>query len=305
MFCSRVSLLIVPMLLFTSFGVLFFATDEAVATTFYYGTTNASAYNSSYWRTYARYSTSPVSLYEAQVSNDTYTEDLYTTASLSYVETNDFTNPTYYFDPTDMFIGGRPMDIMPPDNGTATVDYVWVSVRFVGAIPPCYLYFSPNDKSTWHTSSYLTGKGSTYYWDVTSVITWNATVLNSNELWAKMKAYPVSGIHYYIDYIGISVRWHADYLIDDGYGIPIEDPPDEPIPDEEGGAQLDYDLIYSADGITGILGFVGLIGMIAVPAFGVFVYRANQGEGKMNIFIKMLVLFMFCLTCFMVSVSGA
>ena len=84
---------------------------------------------------------------------------------------------------------------------------------------------------------------------------------------------------------------------------------EEPLPDpsEEGGggAELDYDLIYSADGITGILGFVGLIGMIAVPAFGVFVYRANQGEGKMNIFIKMLVLFMFCLTCFMVSVSGA
>lgn len=302
MLCSKISLLVMPMLVFASLGVLFFATEEAEATTYYYGTTHASAYNSSYWRVYPHYATTPVSLYEAQISNDTYTEDLYTSATYSYVETNDFTNPTYFYDPDDTYIGGRAVDTMPPDNGTATIDYVWISVRFTTAIPPCYLYFSPDDKSTWYTSSYLTGKSNSYYWQVTSEITWNATILNSNELWVKMKASPVSGVHYYIDYLGISVRWHADYLLDDGYGIPIEDPPEEPAPDEEGGADLDYDIIYSAEGIIGVLGMVGFIGMIAVPALAVYLVK-NSDEGKMNIFIKMLALFMFCLTFFMVSVN--
>ena len=138
-------------------------------------------------------------------------------------------------------------------------------------------------------------------WNVTALAAWNYTMLSSDELWVKAKFSPVTGINYYLDYLGFVISWN-DFISTGGSEDPLPDPSGG---GEDGGMDLDYDFLYSAEGIVGLLGFIGMIGMIAVPALGVFVYRANQGEGKMNIFVKMLVLFMFCLTLFMVSINGA
>jgi len=300
---SRISLIVVPMLLLGSLGVLFYATDGAEATTYYYGTTHASANNGTHWRTYERYTSASEDIDEARISNDNETKDLYTSAIYSYVMTNDFTCSTYCFDPDDLYIGGHPVSIMPPDNGTATIDYVWVSVRFVGTVMPCYLSFSPDNQSTWYTSSYITGMYDSYYWQVTSKITWNATILNSNELWVKMKGYPVYGTHYYIDYLGISVRWHTDYVLET-YGIPMEEEPEEPDPiEDDSGANYTWDIIMQDGGLVGVLGALGFIGMIGTPALAVWVVR-NTNEGRMVTFVKMTALFFVFLTLFMLSVTG-
>lgn len=254
-----------------------------------------SSYISYYWK--SGYTPGPA--YGIQVYDDSYTQSVNSpyTGFPVYAETNNFTNPTYYFESEVI----TALWYLPPDN--ATVIAVWLTAQFTTTVPEDFQFrLSTDNKASWDLSSiyydYPTGS---INWNVTSLYAWTPAMLNTTDLWVRAWMVTDTGITHYLDYLGIVVFW-------DGWAdeeAEYEPPPPVPDENETGGAQLDYNFIYTAEGIIGIMGFIGLIGMIAVPALSIFVYRQNQGEGKMNIFIKMLVLFMFCLTCFMVSVSGA
>lgn len=293
---SKISLLVVPMLLLSSFGLLFVATESAKADTFYYGSWLPSSLNSTYWTVYPHYSGSETSEYEVQVAYESYL-DLYTTSSglLRYVETNDFNNTDY----NDLNESDEYVWYMPPSN--ATVTSVRVIALFIYQFPETVLYYSTDDESTWETSSvYPAGGGgiSPYgavTWNVTSLESWTPALLNSTDTWVKAKFTPVGGQHYYLDYLGFIVTWYYD--VPGGGEDPIEDP-------ETGddGADIGWDIIYG-EGLIGTLGALGLIGMVAIPALAIWVFR-NTDEGKMNVFVKMLAAFMIFLSFFMVSVSG-
>ena len=272
-----------------------FVPSDALAEDGVHYTWFPSSYTSYYWKS----GYTPASAYGVQVYDDGYVQSVNSpyTGFTVYAETNNFTNPTYYFE--DEVI--TPLWYLPPAN--ATVNAVWLTAQFTTTSPLQFQFrLSIDDKANWDLSStYYSYPIGSINWNVTTLYTWTPAMLNTTDLWVRAAMITDTGITHYLDYLGIVVFW-------DGWAdeeAEYEPPPPEPDENETGGAQLDYNLIYTAEGIIGIMGFVGLIGMVAVPALSVYVYRQNQGEGKMNIFIKMLVLFMFCLTCFMVSVSGA
>lgn len=291
-------LLAIPIVfMFLVAGFVVFS-DEAQAATYWYGTSTPSAYNSTYWKSFPRYSTTPVTLYAAQVYNDDYVADLSTTATYSYIQSNDFTNPLWYQSTGSNYsIYGTPAEMLPPNNGTATIQRVYIGMVFSGYAPGGWLSFSSDNKVTWHTSSVYYASSSGYiFWNVTSEIAWTPAIIHSNELWVQLKTWGTS-IHFYLDYVGLSVTWTTAYAIED------LTPTEEPGEGSGDSYDADYDSWIQAGNIVGIMGFVGFIFMIAVPAFGVYVYR-NTDEGKMNIFIKMLVLFMVSLSMFMIAVSS-
>lgn len=275
--------------------LMMYVPGEALAEDGVHYTWMPSSYTSYYWKSGYVASSS----YGIQVYGDAYKQSVNSpyTGFTVYAETNNFTNPTYYFE-TEVI---TPLSYLPPDN--ATVNAVWLTAQFTTTCPlQLQFRLSTDNKASWDFSAiYYSYPIGSIYWNVTSLYAWTPAMLNTTDLWVRAAMITDTGITHYLDYLGIIVFW-------DGWAdeeAEYEPPPPEPIENETGGSQLDYDFIYSAEGIIGIMGFIGLIGMIAVPALGVVVYRNNQGEGKMAIFIKMLVLFMFCLTCFMVSVSGA
>lgn len=296
MLCSKISLLIVPMMLIAIVGGLFVASETAKADNFYYSSWLPSSSNSTYWTVYPKYVGSATSEYEVQVAYSSVL-DLYTSSSglLRYVETNDFNNTDY----NDLNESDEMVWFMPVSN--ATITSVSVVALFFWQYPETVLYYSVDDKSSWGTSStYSAGGGGmapygAVTWNVTSLEAWTPAMLNSTDTWAKAKFSPTAGQHYYLDYLGFIVTWYYD--VPGGSEDPVEAPESE-----EGGADFGYDIIYSAEGIIGVLGMVGFIGMIAVPALAVYLVK-NSDEGRMAIFIKMLALFMFCLTFFMVSVN--
>ena len=61
------------------------------------------------------------------------------------------------------------------------------------------------------------------------------------------------------------------------------------------------DFIFQDGGIIGVLGLVGFVGCIAIPAGAIALYRSDPSQGKINLFVKMLVLWFFCLTMVMVN----
>jgi hypothetical protein len=279
------------------------ANVSAVDETFW-SSASPPSHNCSYWTVYPRYTGSTTEQDGPKVSSDGDTLDLYTSSTglHRWVKTNDFTNITEWIDP-----GGSeyimPVGFMPPTDATITV--VYLSASFTQYRPKMELSFSVDNEGNWTESGSISEYTGLFYgtwnWNITSLATWTPALLNSTDLWARLDASPTGGTHYYLDYLGFVVYWWAEL---EGGGDPSiwdEDPP----PGTDTELDIDYNIVYSAEGIIGIMGLAGLIGMIATPAFAVFVYRANHGEGKMNIFIKMLVLFMFCLTMFMVSINGA
>lgn len=270
------------------------APDNVSAESSYWRSWFPSANNSTYWTVYPKYSGSVTTAYGAQCAVDSYTQDLYTgsTSIIKYVETNDFTNPDWFGEETSE---DGYSQWMPPAN--ATITSVNVVMYFTSSRPVTHLYCSVNDKGSWHDSGPISSGLGLYVWNVTALESWTSAMLNSTDTWVKLKAWPSAGSHYYLDYLGFVVYFLAPY----GGGDPIPEEPEEG--PEDSGADYTVDMFLTGEGIIASLGIVGLIGMIATPALAVFVYRNNQGEGKMNIFVKMLVLFMLFLTFFMVSLG--
>ena len=193
--------------------------EHAQADTFYfYQTWGPTAEESNSWKVYPHYSTSPVSCYGAQKFYDGYTVNLaLSTGSYYYVETGDFTNPSW-LGPWSIPVGGiEPYALgqtgdMPGEN--ATITSVIVFAKFNSQYPETKLYFSTDDKSSWTTSSsYPAGGGGImpFYaitWNVTALTTWNYTTLSSPDLWVKARFAPITGVNYYLDYLGFIVSWY-------------------------------------------------------------------------------------------------
>jgi len=281
-------------------GSLFIVIPEhARADTYYYQSWCPSANNSTFWTVYPRYSSTPVPAYGAQVQGDPYSQDLYTTSStLKYVETNDFANSEWVdYEWFDYQVGN-----MPTTN--ATILSVNVIASFYSTYPQSVLYFSTNDKGSWTTSSTYPAGSDTIppfpyaiiSWNVTALATWNVSMLSSPDLWVKIKATPSVGIHYYLGYLGFYVSWSSEE--DEGGG---EYPPGEP--NEDSSWDTDYNFIYSDGGIIGIMGLIGFIGLIAIPAASVWMWKNGNEDSRIQLFVKILVIWMFCLTMFMVSIS--
>lgn len=266
----------------------------------YWCSTCPPAYNSSYWTVYPRYSSTHVEADSVETFDETYL-DLYTgsTGLIKYVRTNDYTNLGEWQDLMDSNFS-EPVGFMPPDN--ATITSVWMIAAFSGYHPYMRFGFSTNNASSWTYSSYMAESTSSYMtwgnvgWNVTSLTTWNATLLNSTALWAELKAYPTAGTHYYLDYLGFRVFWWAEL---EGGGSGGWDPE----PDTEPSEPFDYSFIYSAEGMVGMMGLIGLIGMIGIPAAGVYIAR-NSNDSRINILVKMIALWAFCFSLFMYMVTS-
>jgi len=282
-------------------GCLTVLPGESQAATTYWVTLRAPSHNSTYDLYYYKYHADLSPLEAAQVHNDSEVEDLW--GSVSYIHevtTNDFTNTSEWVDPGSppewTLVGYMPVP-------TATIATVYLSVRFTtDSMPEMELAFSINNGTDWTESSTIpaTTSSSDYQWDITELEDWTPAILNSTDLWAMGTFRPIPYAHHYLDYVGFTVLWYGDFVGGGAGGYPFPEGGEET---EEGGAEVTYDLIYSIGGLLGILGLFGLIGMIAAPALAVYAYR-HTDEGKMSLFIKMLVFFMICLSFFMVSLSA-
>lgn len=265
-----------------------------------------SAFNSSTWTVYPKSSTTPVASHAIEVWNDSSSFDFYTasTGLIKYARTNDFSD-------IDNWTGTPSTEYsthwgwMPPEN--ATITGVFVVANFYESCPRMQFAVSTNNASSWSSSAIISedfdyyAEWGTWSWNITSLLAWTPAMLNSTSLWAQLKVWPTASTHYYLDYLGFSVWWWDD----SGLGGSGVDDGITPTPEDEGGlpSDIDYSFIYDAGGIIGIMGVIGFIGMIAAPAIGVYV--AKQGtESKMALFVKMLALWMFCMTMFMVAVNA-
>ena len=251
-----------------------------------------SSYNSTFWQIYPKYATGVTSCYGAQVASDGNTKDLHSTATYAYVETNDFTNPTWN-DPYGgavEFLSGTPV----PNNGTATIVSVIIYAVFMASSPDAVLYFSVDDKASW-SAGYSEGAGyGMIGWNVTALTAWTPAILNSDDTWIRLKTSSMSTYNYYLDYLGFvysyTVPWGGGYT-----------PPEEELPEEDTDPDWTYDL--TGGGVVGVMGMVGLAGLVGTPAWIVIAWR--QGEGsRIVIFVKGLVLGMFSFVMFWVSLVG-
>jgi hypothetical protein len=272
---------------------LLVVSDNVQATTSYWMCNAPSSFNSTFWTIPS--DDDPTTAYGAQVGGDPYTQDLIGSEDeVKAVKTNDFTNPTWngpflY----EGFPGGYDdyTGDLPPDN--ATIMTVFMFAFFNSNRPMSKLSFSTNDEGTYTTSStYAAGTG-LLLWNITSLRTWTPSLLNSTDLWARLYAYPATGVHYYLDYLGFLITFSMTY------GGSGSGPPEGP---SEGDTGWNYNIL-EGNGIIGIMGIIGFCGMIALPAFAIWQYKNGNDDGAIVTFIKLLVAGMFCLTMFLYSMS--
>ena len=271
---------------------------HATADTFtWWATVCPSASNSTYEWYYGHYHSTPVEATEVEVDLDSDYWDLYATVASSchVFETNDFTNNDTWLDHGESEYY-TPVGYMPPTD--ATIISVNVMVRFTTYRPMLQLSFSTNNGSSWTTSGTYAESANPYLgiiqWNVTNLVSWTPALLNSTDLCARLTTYPTELTHYYLDYLGYWILWGGDYA-GGGDGGQDDD-------SEEGSGTLDTEAYFSVDNILGIMGLVGLVGAIAAAPLGVYLYKHSREEGVV-IVIKMLVLFMFCVTLFMCSLG--
>lgn len=263
-------------------------TAKAVSTTWF--SYWPSAYNSTFWQVYPKYITGVVTCYPAQI-DDSVTKDLHSTATYAYVETNDFTNPTWYGpEPLPEYASGDPC----PNNGTATIVAVLIYANFMTWHPEITLYFSVNDKASWSAGYSVSAGYGEVGWNVTALIAWTPEIMNSDDTWIRLRAQDMSSSNYYLDYLGFlysyTVPWGGGYI-----------PPDPPDPEDEDGPSWTYNL--TGGGVVGVMGVVGLCGMVGVPAWAVLAWRNGQ-DTRVGVFVKALVMGMFCFAMFWVSLVG-
>jgi hypothetical protein len=276
--------------------VMMILPSPARAADSYYETFMPSSYNSTYWKVYPRYTSSAVAAYGIQVTEDSQSRDLYTSSIVSYLETNDFSNPSWTGKEYWGSLWGEMTGELPPDNGTATISSVWVVAEFTLATPPdFYLAFSIDDKASWNVSSTyhgdIAGFHSLTWWNVTSLKTWNATILNSEDFWVRYVAETNAYVHYYFEYLGIMVQWSVPWGGEGG---------ETPEGGEPGGGDLPWSYSVADGGIIGVFGVVGLCGLIATPAWAAWSFK-NSDDSRVVVFVKAIVVGMFSLSLFLVS----
>ena len=188
---------------------------------------------------------------------------------------------------TDGYLG-----TMPPLG----VDITWVMVTLYGLnqYPDTYLKYEVEGGGA-NTSSNFNGYNYYMNWDITSLEDWTPEMFQGTNFTVQAWVYPEYNTPIYIDYIGVSIAYRSEDEIEEGE----EGDPEE---NEYGGADVGWDIIYG-EGLIGTLGFVGLIGMIAVPGLAVYVHRHGD-QGNIQLFVSMLMIFMFCLTLFLYSINA-
>ena len=251
-----------------------------------YFTMMPDAGSSSYYRIYPA-ATSPAPAYGAQIYNDTYFQQISYSNYASYrIGCSDFSNDSY---------DGYPGQAEMPAN--ATINEIWVCIVFVGNRPPLTWEITANGTTT--NSGYIAGGYGMARWDVTSLRDWDEEMMTNSSTTIGAILYTTPGITYTIDYLGY---WFIEW---EGWSGWEESEPDPP--DEEGGAgaNLNYTYVYNVTGLIGVFGLVGFAGMIAIPAGAMAIYRNDPGVGRVNLFVKMLILWVFCLSMFMLAVNGS
>lgn len=275
---------------------------NAKAETYYYVTSFPSANNSTYQYNYGKLQYGPVPCTGITKASDTYKQVVQAPYSgvLYTMTSNDYTRADWVDPEWGGYVG-----TLPPDG--ANISAVWVVALFTYQYPDLYLHYSIDGGDTYNTSDVIESDIYTWQlpytavmWNVTSLETWTPALVNNTDLFVKLTMTPPYGVYYSIDYLGIRLTWS----IDEEEGEGSEDPPDDP-ESGEGGWNFTYDFIMLDGGLVGVLGLVGFIGIIAIPAGAIVIYRNDPGEGRINLFIKMLAMWMFCLTLVMVNFSGA
>ena len=193
----------------------------------------------------------------------------------------------------------------PPANATITT--VYIVAQFASALTPNLFLEYATDGLTFAHSPMFYGSelaageidpfnpyyNNTKMWDVTSRETWGNDTFLDPDFTVRMQAFPVPGVNYYLDYLGLIVVWEGA-----GGGAGDETEGDEPTPWDP-----DFDIIYIEGGLLLVLGSIGFVGMIAVPPVTLMYYRRAEGD-RIGAFVKALVAFVFCLTLFMVWVTA-
>ena len=285
--------LLIALLLISSLMVLPISQNARAGTTAYYMTWGPSAYNSSYWTVYSKYSTTPIDCEEVQGGGDGLNQSMAaSTGVYKYAQTNDYSNTTW----VDPMIDGLYPDFddiigtLPTWN--ATILTVTVFAYWLGSYPQCNLYYSLDDKSSWESSGTLPSGNNQIWWNVTALEDWTPAILNNTDTWVKIRASPITGNNYYLDYLGWLITWSLPYG-----GTGSGEPPENP----SSGNDWTFDLL-AGNNLIGIFGLIGFIGMIALPAFGIWIYR-NGSDDAIVTFIKLLVAFTFCFVLFLVYVN--
>lgn len=260
----------------------------------YYVTCLPSANNATYEYHYGKLHYGPVPSSGIWIANDGYYQDIYTPYAgvLFTLNTDDYTKEDWVDPEIDGYV-----NYLPPDG--SNISAVWVIAAFQLRNPQMTLSYSIDGGDNWNTSG--TYGESSYIvniaWNVTSLETWTPALVNSTDFMVKCSMYPTNMIHYYVDYLGVRVHW------DVGEAGGAEDPPDDP-ESGEGGWDFSYDFIMEDGGIIGVLGLVGFIGLIVIPAGAIAIYRNDHGDGRISLFVKMLVLWVFCLTMVLLTFEG-
>lgn len=254
-----------------------------------------SAYPSAEYATYEKFddytSYGPYSTNGPRWVNDSTYLNIHGSSNPMYYEviTWDFNNDSYYYDGTDYEV-----NFLPPDG--AEITFIDVVADFYGTQPPeCYLAFTVNGGSTWTYSDPFPSYWS-LHWRVTDLYDWDDDAINNTNTRVALLVTTEYLNLYRLDYLGWYIGWMAE-----------ESGPWSP-PDYDtdwGGADLDFNIIYNVGGILGVMGLIGFVGLIAIPAGAIVLYRNDPGQGRINLFIKMVVMWMFCLTMVMVNFAGS
>ena len=233
--------------------------------------------------------TAPETAYEVQELLDSYHLTIdYPSDAVYVLLTEDFKNYSCEYGPYQ--------ESMIPEN--ATIDEVWAIAYFSLYTPN--MSFRVTVNGTTHSQYFPAAGDGPVLWNVTGYDNWNHTLLTSANTRFILYMWTDGGIYYHIDYLGFwKIKW-TGWPGEGGEGEGDQEDEDPPSGD---GADLDYDIIYG-DGLVGVMGLIGFCGMIAVPAGSIVIYRNDPSVGRINLFVKMLILWVFCLSLFMLSVNS-
>lgn len=265
----------------------------------YWRTVGPPAHNSTWDLYYYHYHGDFSPCEPIQVALEDDTQDLYGAAAFTHImTTNDYTNLTEWVDPGESDYR-EPVGYMPPEGATITT--VSVYVRFTVYRPQMQLAFSINGGSSYTSSSVISETTDpllgVYVWNVTSLATWTPTLLNSTDVFVKGTFWPTVYTHYYLDYLGFVVDWHADIPGGGDLGGEEEEEYEpNPLPGVDSGFLLE------PGGIMFLIGLTGFIGMIAIPPAAVWMFRRDGGS-KLHAGISALVAFMLCFTMFLAALD--
>ena len=237
----------------------------------------------------------PVDAPGVKVLWDGSSRNLWTSLTTRFVYCDTFTDTGSW---TNYWVEDYYVPWFPPAN--ATIYKVYIVAEFVNAshTPNLFLEYAIDGLTFAHSGMFYGDElggtnNTTKAWDVTSRETWGNDTFLAWDFTVRMQAFPVPGVNYYLDYLGLIVVWEGA-----GGGSWGGVTGDEPTPWDPS-----FDIIYIEGGLILVLGAIGFVGMIAVPPVTLMYYRMAEGD-RISAFVKALVAFVFCLTLFMVWVTA-